>query len=324
VPETNIKEMEEMIMYKYVLKRLFWMIIIMLGVTFVIFTITYFIPGDPAQTLLGNTATDAEVAAKRAELGLDKPYVVQLLNYFGQVLRLDFGQSWAYNVSVSGELLNRLPVTILVGGLAMLIQVIIGIPLGVFAAVNQSKWQDNLSMAISMVLVSVPDFWIALMMIVLFSVKLGWLPPMGTSSWKCFIMPVIAAGIGGIANNARQTRSSMLEVFRADFVTTARSKGQKENVVIWKHMFPNALMPIITMVIGGLGRIVGGTAVIETIFTIPGCGLYLLNGINMLDYPVIRGATIILALFSAVAVLLMDIVYAYVDPRIKAQYISGR
>lgn len=311
-------------MYKYVLKRLFWMIIIMLGVTFVIFTITYFIPGDPAQTLLGNTATDAEVAAKRAELGLDKPYVVQLLNYFGQVLRLDFGQSWAYNVSVSGELLNRLPVTILVGGLAMLIQVIIGIPLGVFAAVNQSKWQDNLSMAISMVLVSVPDFWIALMMIVLFSVKLGWLPPMGTSSWKCFIMPVIAAGIGGIANNARQTRSSMLEVFRADFVTTARSKGQKENVVIWKHMFPNALMPIITMVIGGLGRIVGGTAVIETIFTIPGCGLYLLNGINMLDYPVIRGATIILALFSAVAVLLMDIVYAYVDPRIKAQYISGR
>jgi peptide/nickel transport system permease protein len=316
--------MEEMIMYKYVLKRLFWMIIIMLGVTFVIFTITYFIPGDPAQTLLGNTATDAEIAAKRTALGLDKPYVVQLLNYFAHVIRLDFGQSWCYNVSVSGELLNRLPVTILVGGLAMLIQVIIGIPLGVFAAVHQGKWQDNLSIAISMVLVSVPDFWIALMMIVLFSVKLGWLPPMGTANWKCFIMPVIAAGIGGIANNARQTRSSMLEVFRADFVTTARAKGQKENIVIWKHMFPNALMPIITMVIGGLGRIVGGTAVIETIFTIPGCGLYLLNGINMLDYPIIRGATIILALFSAVAVLLMDIVYAYVDPRIKAQYISGR
>lgn len=311
-------------MYKYVLKRLFWMIIIMLGVTFVIFTITYFIPGDPAKTLLGSTATDAEVAAKRTALGLDKPYVVQLLTYFRNVCRLDFGQSWSYNVSVSGELLQRLPVTVLVGGLAMLIQVVIGIPLGVFAAVNQSKWQDNLSMAISMVLVSVPDFWIALMMVVLFSVKLGWLPPMGTSGWKCFVMPVIAAGIGGIASNARQTRSSMLEVFRADFVTTARAKGQRESIVIWRHMFPNALMPIITMVIGGLGRIVGGTAVIETIFTIPGCGLYLLNGINTLDYPVIRGATIILALFSAAAVLLMDIVYAYVDPRIKAQYISGR
>ncbi|NBJ92875.1 ABC transporter permease [Parablautia muri] len=311
-------------MYKYVLKRLLWMIVIMLGVTFVIFTITYFIPGDPARTMLGSTATDAEVAAMRKRIGLDQPYFIQLVNYFSSVLRLDFGTSWSYDVSVSGELLGRLPVTILVGGLAMLIQVIIGIPLGVFAAVNQSKWQDNLSMAISMILVSVPDFWVALMMIVLFSVKLGWLPPMGINNWKCFIMPVIAAGIGGIAANARQTRSSMLEVFRADFVVTARAKGQKEKKVIWKHMFPNALMPIITMVIGGLGRIVGGTAVIETIFTIPGCGLYLLDGINGRDYPVIRGSTIILALFSAFAVLLMDIAYAYVDPRIKAQYISGK
>ncbi len=311
-------------MYKYVLKRLLWMIIIMLGVTFVIFTITYFIPGDPARTMLGSTATDAEVAELRARMGLDQPYLVQLLDYFAHVIRLDFGTSWKFNVSVSGELVSRLPVTIIVGGLAMLIQVIVGIPLGVFAAVNQSKWQDNLSMAISMVLVSVPDFWIALMMVVLFAVKLGWLPAMGTDSWKCFIMPVLAAGVGGIASNARQTRSSMLEVFRADFIVTARAKGQKENVVIWKHMFPNALMPIITMVVGGLGKIVGGTAVIETIFTIPGCGLYLLDGINNRDYPVIRGATIILALFSAVAVLLMDIVYAYVDPRIKAQYTSGK
>ncbi|MCC8065754.1 MAG: ABC transporter permease [Clostridiales bacterium] len=311
-------------MYKYVLKRLLWTILIMLGVTFVIFTITYFIPGDPARTLLGSTATDAEIEAKRVSLGLDKPYIVQLANYFLQVIRLDFGTSWSYNISVSGELFRRLPVTILVGGLAMVIQVVIGIPLGVFAAVHQSKWQDNLSMAISMVLVSVPDFWIALMMIVLFSVRLGWLPAMGTTSWKCFVMPVIAAGIGGIASNARQTRSSMLEVFRADFVVTARAKGQKENIVIWKHMFPNALMPIITMVIGGLGKIVGGTAIIETIFTIPGCGLYLLNGINTRDYPVIRGATIILALFSALSILLMDIVYAYVDPRIKAQYSNGK
>lgn len=311
-------------MYKYVCKRLLWTILIMLGVTFVIFTITYFIPGDPARTMLGSTATDAEVAQLRTSLGLDQPYVVQLFHYLADVIRLDFGTSWSYNISVSGELLRRLPVTILVGGLAMLIQVLIGIPLGVFAAVHQSKWQDNLSMAISMVLVSVPDFWIALMMIVLFSVKLGWLPAMGTSGWKCFVMPVIAAGIGGIAANARQTRSSMLEVFRADFVVTARAKGQKERKVIWGHMFPNALMPIITMVIGGLGKIVGGTAVIETIFTIPGRGLYLLNGINSRDYPVIRGATIILALFSALSILLMDIVYAYVDPRIKAQYTNGR
>ena len=311
-------------MYKYVFKRLLWTIVIMLGVTFVIFTITYFIPGDPARVLLGSTASEAEVVALRARLGIDQPFVVQLFRYVTSVLRLDFGESWKYNVSVSAEIFHRLPVTILVGGLAMLIQVVIGIPLGVLAAVNQSKWQDNLSMAICMVLVSVPDFWVALMMVVVFAVKFGWLPAMGIDSWKCFVMPVIAAGIGGIASNARQTRSSMLEVFRADFIVTARAKGQKESVVIWKHMFPNALMPIITMVVGGLGRIVGGTAVIETIFTIPGCGLYLLNGINNRDFPVIRGATIILALFSALSVLLMDIVYAYVDPRIKAQYTGGK
>lgn len=312
-------------MWKYVLKRILWMIVTMLCVAVVIFTITYFTPGDPARVLMGNTASEAEVAAKRAQMGLDKPFLIQMANYFNSVfLHGDFGTSWATNDSVLQTLISRLPVTIIIGGLAMILQVIIGIPLGVLAAIHQGKWQDYVSISLSMLLVSLPDFWVALMGVIIFAVNLGWVPVAGMTSWTCFILPIAACSLSGIANNARQTRSAMLEVFRADFVTTARAKGQKENVVIWRHMFPNAMMPIVTMVIGGLGRIVGGSSIIESIFSIPGVGLYLLNGINNRDYPVIRGATIILSLFSAASVLLMDLVYAMIDPRIKAQYSSGK
>lgn len=312
-------------MWKYFVKRLLWMVVIMLCVTVVIFTITYFTPGDPARIIMGTSATETEVAAKRAQMGLDQPFLVQMATYFKSVyLHGDFGISWASNNSVLDTLLSRLPITILIGGMGMLIQVIIGIPLGVMAAVNQGKWQDYLSISLSMLLVSLPDFWVALMLVVVFAVRLGWVPVSGIDNWRCFILPIIAVAISGIASNARQTRSSMLEVFRADFVTTARAKGQKENVVIWKHMFPNAVMPVITMVIGGLGRVVGGSSIIESIFSIPGIGLYLLNGINNRDYPVIRGSTVVLSLFSAAAVLLMDLVYAMIDPRIKAQYASGK
>ena len=311
-------------MWKYVLKRILWMIVIMLAVTVVIFTITYFIPGDPARVIMGSSASESEVAAKRAQMGLDQPFLTQLINYMSSVyLHGDFGTSWATNSPVLDTILERLPITILVGGLGMIIQVVIGVPLGVFAAVHQGKWQDYLSISLSMILISLPDFWIALMMVIVFAVQLGWVPVSGIATWKSFILPVIATGIGGIANNARQTRSSMLEVFRADYITTAKAKGQKNNVIIWKHMFPNAMMPVITMVIGGLGRVVGGSSIIENIFGIPGIGLYLLSGINNRDYPVIRGATVVLSLFSAAAVLLMDLCYAMVDPRIKAQY-SGK
>ena len=312
-------------MWRYILKRLGWMIIIILCVTILIFTITYFIPGDPARTMLGSMASVAEVENMQAKLGIDKPYLVQLGTYLKNLIfHLDFGISWSYNVPVVQELFARLPVTILVGGVAMLIQIILGIPLGVFAATHQSQWQDYVSIGLSMILVSLPDFWVALMLIVLFSVKLGWLPAYGITGWQNFVMPIIATAISGIAMNARQARSAMLEVFRADYITTARAKGQVEKKVIWRHMFPNAMMPIITIVVSGLTRIVGGTAIVENIFSIPGVGQYMLNGINSMDFPVIRGSVIVLSLFSALSVLLMDLVYAFVDPRIKAQYASGK
>ena len=312
-------------MWKYVLERLLGMIVIMLCVTVVIFTITYFTPGDPARVLMGSSASETEVAAKRAQLGLDQPFLIQMGSYFNAVyLHGDFGSSWSTNSNVLATILERLPVTIIIGGLAMVLQVIIGVPLGVLAAIRQGKWQDYLSISLSLLLISLPDFWVALMAVTIFAVNLRWLPVSGVDTWKGFVIPIVATAFTGIAQNARQTRSSMLEVFRADFITTARAKGQKENVVIWKHMFPNAVMPIITMVIGGLGRVVGGSAIIEAIFSIPGIGMYLLDGINNRDYPVIRGTTVVLSLFSAAAVLLMDLIYAMIDPRIKAQYASGK
>lgn len=312
-------------MGKYILKRCLWVIIIVLSAAFIVFTILYFTPGDPARILLGASASEADVANLRTELGLNRPYLEQLGDYFYTTfIKFDFGTSWVYGVPVFSELLNRLPRTIIIGVAAMVLNLLLGLVLGIFAGTHQGKWQDSLTMGIAMIFVSCPDFWVALMMIVLFSQKLGWLPAYGIGGIEYYIMPVICSAIAGIAVNARQTRSSMLEVFREDYITTARSKGQAENIVVRKHMLPNALMPIITTVGTGFARIVAGSAVIESVFSIPGVGLYMLNAINGRDYPAVRASVLFFAVFTAAAMLIVDLVYAYVDPRIKAQYSGGK
>ncbi|MGM9538731.1 MAG: ABC transporter permease [Candidatus Onthomonas sp.] len=311
-------------MGKYIVKRLLWLIVIIFATAFLIFTILYFTPGDPARYLMGTTATEADYAALHTQLGLDDPYLVQLGRYFYQTfVQFDFGTSWVYKVPVYQELIQRLPRTLIIGLSAMVLNVIIGISLGIFAGTHGGKWQDSATMAIAMVFVSCPDFWVALMMILLFTSKLKLLPAYGIDSWKCYIMPIIASSLGGIANNARQTRSSMLEVFRADFITTARAKGQAERKVVYQHMLPNALMPVITALGNGLSRIVAGSAVIESVFSIPGVGLYMLSSINNRDYPAVRACVLFFAVFATLIMLLVDLVYAFLDPRIKAKYASG-
>ena len=258
-------------------------------------------------------------------MGLDKSFLGQLGDYmYNTFIRFDFGDSWVFSSSVLAELGIRLPRTMIVGLTAMLLNVVIGTLLGIFAGTHEGKWQDSLVMIIAMVFVSAPDFFIALLMILLFSLKLDWLPAYGIDSWKCYIMPILACSFGGIAINARQARSSMLEVIRADFVTTARSKGQKEKVIVRRHMLPNAMMPIITGVGGGLATVIAGSPVIESVFSIPGVGAYLLSGVNQHDYPVVRACVIFFALFASIAVLIMDLCYAFLDPRIKAQYSKGK
>ena len=185
---------------------------------------------------------------------------------------------------------------------------------------HQNRFLDRVLMVVAMIGVSLPDFWLALMLIILFSLKLGWLPAMGIGGVQYWIMPVISAAVAGIAMNARQTRSAVLETKRADFITTARAKGLREAIVIYKHLMPNALIPVINNLGTQFAVVIAGTVVIESVFSFPGVGLYLLSGISARDYPVIRGCVLILAVFASLAVLIVDLIYAFIDPRIKAQY----
>jgi ABC-type dipeptide/oligopeptide/nickel transport system permease component len=308
-------------MGRYILRRLLQMIPVILGVTILVFTILYFIPGDPVRLLLGVEPTPAQVEAKREAMGLNEPYLVRLGKYIeGIVLHFDFGKSWIYNTPVTSELLQRFPRTLTIAVICMLMQILIGTPLGIIAAVNRNGWGDRLSMFIAMFGISMPNFWIALMLVLLFSVKLGWLPPFGIGGLQFYILPCIANAFPGIATQARQMRSSMLEVIRSDYITTARAKGMSEFKILIKHALPNALMPIITIVGNGMGMLLAGTVVIEMIFGIPGIGWYLVGGIGNRDINVVQSSVIFLAIAFTLIMLLVDVAYAFIDPRVKAQF----
>lgn len=311
-------------MGRYIVKRLLWMIPVILGVAILIFTIMYFTPGDPARMILGSEATAEQVAAKQAQLGLDQPYIVQLGRYLSDMfLHFDFGDSWIYGSPVINELMNRLPRTLIIGCLSMLLQICIGIPLGVYAATHHNRLGDRISMFIALFGVSIPQFWLALMLVLVFAVELEWLPQFGFGGIEYYILPCIANSFAGIATQARQTRSSMLDVIRADYITTARSKGMTERQVTLRHALPNALIPVITVLGNGFGMMLGGTVVIENIFSIPGVGSYMTTAIGNRDYPVIRGSVVLLAIVFSLIMLAVDLIYAFVDPRIKAQYEGG-
>lgn len=308
-------------MSRYIYKRLLLMIPVVIMVAVLIFTIMYFTPGDPAIIILGPNASLEQLAAKRAELGIDQPYLVQLWNYLKNVfIRFDFGNSFINGRSVSSQIMERFPRTLMIAALSVLLSIVAGVPLGIVASVHQYTWKDNASMFAALIAASMPGFWIAQMMSLLFALKLGWLPATGIDSWKCYILPVVANAIGGIASMARQTRSSMLEVIREDYITTARAKGQIERKVIYHHALRNALIPIVTCAGGAFGFQLGGALVVETVFSIPGLGKYMMDAINQRDYPSIRGTVIFLAIAFSIVMLAVDIMYAFIDPRIKGQY----
>ena len=309
-------------MGKYILKRILWMIPIVLGVSILVFTLMTFCPGNPAEIILGSTATQDALDAKTQELGLNDPYLVRLGRYLTDVfIRRDLGASWSTNVSIMQTIAERLPRTLTLTIVTLLIAFGLGIPLGIMAATHQNRWQDSVSMMAALVGVAIPNFWLALMLILLFSVRLGWLPAMGiTDGLRSYILPAVSACMGSFATCARQTRSSMLEVIRADYITTARSKGVPERSVIFKHALKNGLIPIITMFGTTFGGMLGGMMIIETVFAIPGMGTYIITAVNNRDYPVVQGGTIFLAITFSICMLVVDLLYAAVDPRIKAQY----
>lgn len=311
-------------MLVYIAKRLLTMIPILLVVAILIFTLMYFVPGDPVQIALGDHATEAQIEEVRARLGLDDPFMVRLFNYLkGVFLHLDFGTSYIYGTDVGSELISRLPATLILAIMCVAFSVVFGVPIGIYSAIKANKPADRISMVFTLLLNSMPNFWLALMMVILFALKLHWLPSSGIGGWKYFVLPVLANSLGSLAGIARQTRSSMLEVIRADYVVTARSKGLSESKVIMGHALPNALIPIITVCGSRFGHMLGGTTVIETIFSIPGIGSYMINGINSRDYNVVQGCIVYIAFMFSIMMLITDLIYAFVDPRIKAQYVKN-
>lgn len=308
-------------MGKYIAKRILWLIPVIVGVTFLIFTIMFFIPGDPVAIMLGSSATQAEIEQAREMLGLNGSYLHRLWNYAsGVFLRFDLGTSFQYGTSVTADMLTRFPRTFTLAVASMLISICVGVPLGVIAATHQNTVSDRASMIIAMFGVSMPSFWLAILLVLLFSMKLGLLPSYGIGGLKFYILPAIANSFGGIAGFARQTRSSVLECIRADYVTTARAKGVSEKKVLMGHILPNSMIPIITYAGTQFSGLLGGAIVIENVFTIPGIGTYMVQAINYRDYGAVQGSVIFSAITFSVVMLIVDVIYAYVDPRIKAQY----
>lgn len=313
-------------MTKYIIKRILWMIPIVLGVAVLVFTLMTFCPGEPASIILGSMATEAELAAKTEELGLNDPYLIRLGRFLSDVfVHGDLGSSWVTNVDIATTIMERLPRTLALTVVTLLISFGLGVPLGIIAATHQNRWQDSASMLVALVGVAIPNFWLALLLILFFSVNLGWFPPMGIDDGiKSYILPAVSGCMTSFATCARQTRSSMLEVIRADYITTARSKGVPERDVILKHALKNGLIPIITMFGTTFGGLLGGMMIIETVFAIPGMGTYIIGAVNNRDYPVVQSGTIILAITFSLCMLMVDLLYAAVDPRIKAQYTSNK
>lgn len=293
---------------------------VMLGVSCIVFTIMYFTPGDPAKIILGERAPAAEVAALRTQMGLDAPFLVQFFNFIKNAVQGDFGRSLVTKRPVAEELFARFPATIQLAGSAVLIAVAIGIPVGIISAIKQYSVFDGVAMTLALVGVSMPNFWQGLMMIILFSVYLRWLPSSGYGTFRHLLMPAITLGTSSAALITRMTRSSMLEVVRQDYIRTARAKGLDESVVINRHALKNALIPVVTVIGLQFGYLLGGAVLTETVFSWPGVGRMMVDAIRQKDFPVVQAGVLLLALSFSLVNLLVDILYAYIDPRIKAQY----
>ncbi len=307
-------------MWKYILKRIVYLIPVLIGVTFLVFMILSLAPGDPALTILGPQASTESVEQLREELGLNDPVIVQYGRYMYHLVQGDFGTSYRSKISVTDEIKQRIPTTVKLSLIAILIAVVLSIPLGIIAAVKQNTWVDGLSMFTALLGVSIPVFWLGLMLQLLFSLRLGWLPSSGAATWKSFILPGISLGFLSMASIARITRSSMLEVIRQDYIRTARSKGLPYKYVIKKHALQNALIPTITVAGLQIGSLLAGSVLTESVFGLPGIGRLMIDSITGRDIPMVLGCIIVFTVAFSIVNLIVDILYAFVDPRIKAQY----
>ena len=306
-------------MLKFIGKRLLWLIPICLGVSLIIFAIMDLTPGNPARLLLGESATEDAVAELEEELGLNKPFFTRYLDWVSGVFTGDFGISYRTREPVFDEVMARLPRTVKLAFLTSVLSVLFSIPLGILSAVKRGPALDNVSLVVSLILTSAPAFLVGLVFILIFCLWLGWFPATGVSTWKGYVLPGIAAALNYSAALQRMMRSSMLETIRSDFIRTARAKGCKEMRVIMHHALGNAILPVITLIGINFGWQLGGTIIIEQLFSIPGLGTLLLTSVNYKDAPQVMTSCVLVAILAALINLAVDIAYAYIDPRVKAQ-----
>lgn len=312
-------------MGRYVLRRLLSMAPVLFLVSLIVFSLIHLTPGDPVLTMLGEEATPETIAAMRAKLGLDRPLPVQYLSWMGRVLQGDLGRSIRTNQPVSEAIAQRLPVTIELALLSTLVALAIGIPVGILSAVRRNSPLDTGSTTIALLGVALPNFFLAILLIFLFSVKLRWLPPIGYvplvddlgANLKRMIMPSLTLGTAVAAVVMRQTRSALLEVLDQDYVRTARAKGLNEARTVRSHALKNALIPVVTVVGLQIGGLLGGAIITETIFSMPGIGRMLIDSIFQRDFPLVQGVVLFTALAFLVTNLLVDLIYAFLDPRIR-------
>lgn len=312
-------------MWRYFLKRCLLIIPITLGVSLIVFAILAVTPGDPATMILGIGGTQEDIDRINKELGYDQPFLTRYYNYlYNAVVRQDLGTSYQFKTPVWSNIKARLPVSFRITVLALSFASLVGIPIGVLSAVKQYSLLDTMPTVIALFLAAIPSFWLGMILMYFFSLRLGWFPATGIQSWKSYVMPTISLGLPYAAQQLRFSRSSMLETIRQDYIRTARAKGAPENIVIWKHALKNALMPIITVIGINFSLILGGAVATETLYSIPGLGSMVVTGIKMKDIPMVMGGIIVLSVICSFIMLVVDLIYALIDPRIKAKYTRKR
>lgn len=307
-------------MSKYILQRLGMMVIVVIGISFIVFAIMNLTPGNPAQLILGQSASPEQVAKLEAELGLNEPFFVRYFSYLGNMFTGDFGSSYQTRLPVFEEILSRFPTTLTLAAVAMFFAALIGVPVGVLSAVKQYSVVDAVSTVAALIFASIPSFVLGLILMLVFALNLHWLPATGLSSLSGYILPAITLSTATMATLVRMTRSTMLEVLKQDYVRTARAKGAEEKSVILHHSLRNALLPIVTVIGVDFGYLLGGTVVIESVFAISGLGSLLITSIRMKDTPMVLAAIMFVTVAYSLVNLIVDIIYAYIDPRIKSQY----
>lgn len=308
-------------LFKYAGRRLFQLIPTIIGVTFIIFTLLYITPGDPARMILGENSSTAELEVLREQMGLNDPFLVQYFNYLKNlVFHFDLGTSYISRQSVSGLIGQVLPNTLKLASMSIVVASVIGIPLGIISAIKQYSVVDNIVMVFGLLGLSLPVFWLGLMLIIVFSVNLGWLPPSGFSTPEQMLLPVVALSAQSIAVFMRMTRSSMLEVLQQDYIRTAKAKGMFSRTVIWVHALKNAFIPVLTTFGLQFGALLSGAVLTETIFSISGMGRLMISSIKMRDYPTVQGCVLVIAIMYCLVNIVVDILYALLNPKIRSQY----